>query len=133
MMTIPRDSPYKFLDSYALSDRSRFFGRAPEINILVADIVTARLVVLFARTGTGKTSLINAGARPVLHDRGYETFYVRVEEDPIASARKTIGVEYPAIRKSGVFADQLVDLARALERPSVLFFDQFEEFFLYVV
>src|SRR5215467_7003303 len=122
-MTISRDSPYKFLDSYALSDRSRFFGRDPEINILVADIVTARLVVLFAKTGTGKTSLINAGARPVLHDRGYETFYVRVEEDPIASARKTISARYPSIREPGAFADQLVDLARALARPIVLFFD----------
>jgi hypothetical protein len=132
-MTTPRDSPYKFLDSYALGDRSRFFGRAPETNILVADIVTARLVVLFAKTGTGKTSLINAGARPVLHDRGYETFYVRVEEDPIASARKTIGAKHPTIRESGTFTDQLVGLAQKIKCPIVLFFDQFEEFFLYVV
>src|SRR6266508_4599692 len=40
-----------------------------------------RLVVLFAKTGTGKTSLINAGVRPLLEDRGYETFLIRVQEE----------------------------------------------------
>jgi hypothetical protein len=132
-MTASRESPYKFLDAYTLSDRKRFFGRGPEINILVADIVTARLVVLFAKTGTGKTSLINAGARPVLHDRGYETFFVRVEKDPIGSALKTIGETHPVIREQGPFAEQLTGLAQTLARPIVIFFDQFEEFFLFVV
>lgn len=125
-------SPYKFLDSYTLADRHVFFGRRQETNILVADIVTARLVVLFARTGTGKTSLINAGARPLLHDRGYETFLIRVERDPIRSARRALTESHPEIGRSKPIAEQLVGLAKKLDRPIVLFFDQFEEFFLYV-
>ena len=132
-MTGARESPYKFLDSYGVEDRARFFGRGPEINILLADIVTARLVVLFARTGTGKTSLINAGVRPALHDRGYETFYIRVDKDPVASALAVIGADHAELSRSPEsFSGALRDLAARLRRPIVLFFDQFEEFFLFV-
>jgi hypothetical protein len=131
-MTAPVESPYKFLDSYEIGDGDRFFGRDPEINILLADIVTARLVVLFARTGTGKTSLINAGVRPSLHDRGYETFYIRVEKDPVVSARAVIGADHPNLRSDARLSQQLRDLTKRLAQPVVLFFDQFEEFFLYV-
>ena len=51
------DSPYKFLDPYGFDDEDLFFGRDEEIKVLVADVVVSRLVVLFAPTGTGKTSL----------------------------------------------------------------------------
>ena len=83
-MSAPDTAPYKFLDPFEPEDRARFFGRDREIKILLADIVTTRLVVLFARTGTGKTSLINAGVRPLLHERGYVTFFIRVDADPVS-------------------------------------------------
>ena len=54
-------SPFKFLDYYDVDDEEIFFGRKRETEILFNDITTSRLVVLFAKTGTGKTSLINAG------------------------------------------------------------------------
>src|SRR5262245_22524714 len=79
-------SPYQFLGYYNVADEGRFFGRDKEIRILLADVVVGRLVVLFARTGTGKTSLINAGVRPRLAERGYRTVVVRVGNDPFASA-----------------------------------------------
>jgi hypothetical protein len=127
-------SPYKFLDSYEPEDRDIFFGRSGETEILLADVVVSRLVVLFARTGTGKTSLINAGVRPLLGDRGYETFFVRVREDPVESLRSAIGDD-PAIGPlaPGTLAEQLQAVASKLRRPIVVFFDQFEEFFLYLV
>ena len=127
-------SPYKFLDSYEPEDQGIFFGRAGETEILLADVVVSRLVVLFARTGTGKTSLINAGVRPLLADRGYETFLVRVRQDPVESLR-TLMLEDPAVGslEPGTLAEQLQGVAAALRRPVVVFFDQFEEFFLYLV
>jgi hypothetical protein len=125
------ESPYKFLDSYELDDAHLFFGRELETKILLADILTTRLVVLFAKTGTGKTSLINAGVRPVLHARGYKTFFIRVQEDPVPSARAAIERELETSLAPGeAFAAQLRSLAK--EQPIVLFFDQFEEFFQYV-
>jgi hypothetical protein len=127
-------SPYKFLDSYGLRDHRRFFGRELETDLLLADVVVSRLVVLFAKTGTGKTSLINAGVRPRLHERGYKTFFIRVREDPFASTREALREHAAAtFPDSGSLADQVRELARRLKRPVVLFFDQFEEFFLYTV
>lgn len=126
-------SPYKFLDYYSFGDAGRFFGRDREIRILLADIVTSRLVVLFAKTGTGKTSLINAGVRPRMEERGYATFLVRVREDPAASIRAELamGEPQPPTLTGTKLADQLAGVARQLKRPIVLFLDQFEEFFVY--
>jgi Novel STAND NTPase 1/SIR2-like domain len=124
-------SPYKFLDPYELEDAYLFFGRELETKILLADILTTRLVVLFAKTGTGKTSLINAGVRPALHERGYRTFFVRVQENPVRSARAAIEeqLEQPLEGGEEAFVEQLRSLAEV--QPMVLFFDQFEEFFQY--
>ena len=134
------ESPYKFLDPYEFDDEKLFFGRDEEIKVLVADVVVSRLVVLFAPTGTGKTSLINAGVRPVLERRGYTTFYVRVSKDPVRSARAILGAQAERpLRPKLSFDRQLVGLAHDLGteerplKPIVVFFDQFEEFFLYAV
>jgi hypothetical protein len=127
-------SPYKFLDSYGPGDRDLFFGRERETRIFLSDIVVARLVVLFAKTGTGKTSLINAGVRPLLEQREYATFLVRVAEDPLESARAELRRHAPinALTEAS-FPSEVAGLARALERSIVIFFDQFEEFFLQTV
>ena len=96
-------------------------------------MVVSRLVVLFAKTGTGKTSLINAGVRPRLRDQGYTTYFIRVRRDPYASACEELERD-KAVGPLGEapFIDQLRTLVKRLgKRPVVLFFDQFEEFFLY--
>jgi len=126
-------SPYKFLDSYEPEDRKLFFGRDRETEMLLSDVVLSRLVVLFAKTGTGKTSLINAAVRPELERRGFTTFFVRVRRDPAASAREEL-LRHPKIAalEGDTLAAQLEDAARRLEGPIAVFFDQFEEFFLYL-
>ena len=143
-----KESPYRFLDYYRLEDRDIFFGRESEKRILLADVIVARLVVLFAQTGTGKTSLINAGVRPLLEDQGYATFFIRVKKDPVESARREIlGLgakdDSPSTRETNIssdgklswignsFAEQLESVVRQKGKPIVLFFDQFEEFFIY--
>lgn len=135
-MTQPRTplKPYKFLDHYLFEDRDIFFGRERESEILLSDVIATRLVVLFARTGSGKSSLINAGVRPRLEDLDYSTFYIRVEKDPIASMRKTLKESnVPALEEELPLVAQLESLVERLQKPIVLFFDQFEEFFVYAV
>ncbi|HKH47348.1 MAG TPA: SIR2 family protein [Thermoanaerobaculia bacterium] len=127
------ESPYKFLDHYEYEDRPIFFGRERETRILLADVLVSRLVVLFARTGTGKTSLINAGVRPRLEERGYRTFYIRVREDPVASARSEIEKQLDLRLTGSTLAELVTEVTASRPKESiVLFFDQFEEFFLYV-
>jgi hypothetical protein len=125
--------PFRFLDYYNIDDADLFFGREKETRILIADVLVNRLVVLFAPTGTGKTSLIHAGVRPQLEKQGYTTFFVRVHEDPVESARAELRSHPELVRLKGArFCDQLENAAKQLKRPIVVFFDQFEEFFIYV-
>src|SRR5215212_2948834 len=99
------DSPYKFLDSYDEGDRNIFFGRQRETQILLADIIVSGLVLLFAETGTGKTSLIKAGVTPLLNERDYVTFFVRISEDPAVSLRDEIGSSGDRLRARGLTID----------------------------
>lgn len=127
--------PYKFLDYYEFDDAEIFFGRKLEIELLLSDIISARLVLLFARTGSGKTSLINAGIRPRLKKVNYETFYIRVERDPTQSAKAVLQKEnlLPEETDNAPLDKQLESVVKKLEKPIVLFFDQFEEFFIYIL
>jgi hypothetical protein len=50
-------------------DADLFFGRDGEIQELVSLIVANRVVVLYAASGAGKTSLLNAGGLPLLERR----------------------------------------------------------------
>ena len=54
--------PYSFDDTP--QDRRIFFGRSPEIELLSQQIIAARLLVLFGKSGLGKTSLLQAGVFP---------------------------------------------------------------------
>ena len=82
------NSPYKLFDYYTYEDRHLFFGREEESLRMVGEILSTRLLVLFAPSGSGKSSLINAGVRPLLEDRGFRTVYVRMETDPATSIRQ---------------------------------------------
>jgi hypothetical protein len=138
--TLPRSSrrpdgrsPYKFLDSYTFEDREFFYGRERETQTLVTDVISSRIVVLFARTGTGKTSLINAGARPRLEELDYATFHIRVEKDPIESVRRALRAKrlLPASLDGRPLPEQLRAATDRIQKPIVVFYDQFEEFFIY--
>jgi hypothetical protein len=124
--------PYKFLDYYTVDDREIFFGRHREIEILLADVISARLVVLFAKTGTGKSSLINAGVRPRLEALKYRTFLARVGQEPIEGVRDELRAAGLLLPEDGEhpLRDELTQAVTRVGRPIVIFFDQFEEFFL---
>jgi len=123
--------PYKYFAYFEEKDRDIFFGRRREIETLLADIVTMRLVVLFARSGTGKSSLINAGVRPRLRDRDYRTLIARVGNDPVTSVEKAAADEELKVPPSTrSLAALLTGIVEREKRPLVLFLDQFEEFFL---
>jgi tetratricopeptide (TPR) repeat protein len=51
-------------------DEALFFGREDESDQLLSLVVAQREVLLYAQSGAGKTSLLNAGLRPLLEARG---------------------------------------------------------------
>lgn len=60
------NNPWLGLESYQTKDSDRFFGREEDITVISNAIRQNYCTVIYGRSGTGKTSLINAGLAPNL-------------------------------------------------------------------
>lgn len=70
-------NPYVGPRSFQESDGGCFFGREREALELLALVISERLVLFYAQSGAGKTSLINARLRPALRDKeGFEVLEI---------------------------------------------------------
>ena len=130
-------APYKYLDYYTFEDADLFFGREFEVQRMVGEILTSRLLVLFSPSGSGKTSLINAGVRPALEQLGHATAYVRFDKPPVPALLDAV-----AKRLNAPLGENTDDLrawfsnyfgqsgAANAKADIVIFLDQFEEFFI---
>src|SRR6516164_4428387 len=84
--------------------RKTFFGRERESMDLANNILANRLVVVYAKSGLGKTSLLNAGVAQRLRNEKYLPLVVRVNDvqrwpftsilADIRTAAERQGVEY---------------------------------------
>lgn len=83
-------------------DQKRFFGRDDETDEIVSLILGHRLILVYAQSGAGKTSIIEAQVAPKLQEYGFEVLRGRVG---IASDTK---VELDAI-DSGKTSSNLVN------------------------
>ena len=128
------ERPYKLLDYYEARDAAIFFGRRDETKHLTSLIHAHRLVLLYGASGTGKTSLLLAGAAPRLEqaEPPYETIYVRALEDPALVIRRTVRRRLPEadLPQDGSLVDFLDAATRATDHTLVIVLDQFEEFFI---
>ncbi|MEN9501976.1 MAG: hypothetical protein RI964_1261 [Pseudomonadota bacterium] len=136
-------APYPGLRPYREDEHSKFFGRNTDKAILVDKILGNRLTLLFAASGVGKSSLLQAAVIPQLKAASGENLTVVCNTDwvsePIARVRacvlKTLQTEQ-AHEQLTLDNDSLVaalELGSLLVRraPLVLILDQFEEFFRY--
>ena len=125
-------SPYKRLDFYREEDSYLFFGRDEEIERMAMLIHAHRLVLLYGSSGTGKTSLLQAGVVPRLK-RGipsYNVIMVRALGNLRVSVRNAVArrLEVPMYMPDDRLAHVLAAFTRKLG-TTVLVIDQFEEFF----
>ena len=123
-------------------DRKTFFGRDREIRSLFSLVLAERLVVLFGKSGTGKSSLINAGLAEPLLERGYLPMTVRLSDrargplggllDGVRTAAHKAGVEIVGGDESDLWrffkTAEFWSRSNDLLHP-VLVLDQFEELF----
>ncbi len=63
--------PYVGPRPFTLEDRARFFGRKDEVDETVSLIMAHPVVLIYALSGVGKSSLVNAGVVPLLREEGY--------------------------------------------------------------
>jgi hypothetical protein len=128
--------PYKGLDSFSGADEAIFTGRLEESYRLTNRILAHRLTVLYGESGSGKTSLLQAGAGPRLARN--RALLVTCAPAPGQSLPETLRRRLlDAGREAGLpepDADELPAIVQAwqgaLDGPLVLGIDQFEGFFL---
>ena len=136
--------PYPGIEPFPYACKEFLFGRNADTQTLIRRIVMYRGVLFYAASGTGKSSLINAGLIPLAMDEGYQPEKVRVQpktEEEIIVEHLSQNVDgsppfLPSIFASNESAERAVlSVAKFLEilraRASVsrplLIFDQFEE------
>jgi hypothetical protein len=137
---------YPGLNSFTTEQRSQFFGRDREIKELFDLISVEKSVVLFSRSGMGKTSLLNAGVIPLLNAQGMTPVPVRLGDEQVrpethfstafdAAWKKFTGITTAAIDSSAreSFWEQVQRCpfvtADGRTVTPVIIFDQFEELF----
>lgn len=152
---------YMGVKPFEATNRSIFFGREEDIEGLFNLILSEKLVVLFGKSGYGKSSLLNAGVLPLFQEMEEEERRAVVVEvrfgtyvkDKTRSPLKTVLAKLleklpdSALESNGDFLDTLYpnEAGRPMwyhvkRRQSasiggrfVVVFDQFEEFFSYPV
>jgi hypothetical protein len=124
--------PYKFLNYYEPEDERIFFGRQSETHRLLTKIHAYPLNLLYAPSGSGKTSLIRAGLMPQLRRQGYTPVYCRVYDDPAGEIRRAAleAMGSPDFPAAMPLQTLLPELAARNEQRLVIFVDQFEEIFI---
>jgi len=106
--------PYVGPRPFEREDQSSFFGRDREARDLLSYVIAHEVVLLYAQSGAGKTSLLNAKLIPLLEEKGFEVL-------PTARVRGSIpeGVEADQIPNLYVF-NTLIDWAGGESKPEDL-------------
>ena len=153
MIATKPQSPYKGLVPFEDSelDALLFFGREREGQIISANVLAARLTVLYGPSGVGKTSVLRAGvayrlrqmAQGNVQQRGHPEFVVVVfdawSSDPVTglrdAAHEALAAQFGSAlldaREGESLADTLGRWTDALACDLLFVLDQAEEYFLY--
>lgn len=135
------ESSFIGLHSYSEEQSNTFFGRDTEIEQLTKLVESNTLTIVFGKSGTGKTSLLNAGVLPKLRKNYCLPFRIRLEfmpesPDIMTQIKNVLKLEidkygfnvesYPA---SGTLWEYFHREPLWKSVTPVLIFDQFEEIF----
>lgn len=135
--------PYPGLRPYRETEKGNFFGRETDAAILIDKILTNRFTLLFAASGVGKSSLLQAAVIPRLKSSLGENLVVVYHSDWVSEPVQTVkAAVLTALQTKEAFPQDLelteeglydlLSLACVFVRPPlVLILDQFEEFFRY--
>ena len=134
----PRANPYQGLSTFTRQEADLYFGRSAESARLAEWVAARGLTVVLGLSGTGKSSLVQAGLWPLLASQGPGTWTLcgptRPADDPLyqlwralrssttaATLPEEDSTEGPLTRTLGDWLDSPTD------RHLLLFVDQLEE------
>jgi hypothetical protein len=133
-------SPYQSLNSFTAETAEYFFGRESTTESILCKLAADNFVAIIGRSGSGKSSILNAGVRPAL-DSSLNVSHFTPGSDPIG---KIIGVSEEILKKERCVKSKIQEISLSLRLPGtipnlinqispnnkyVVFIDQFEELF----
>ena len=148
-------SPYRGLRFFTETDEDAafFFGRQEEVEINAANLLSARLTLLYGPSGVGKSSVLLAGvvnslrkrSRENLAEEGEAGFAVVVvrswsDPDPLQTVAAAVRAEATSLLErddlpeppdGATLAEVLDHWSAQVQGKLLVIFDQFEEYFLY--
>ncbi len=146
MMPLAANLPRRYpgLKPFERTQSAVFYGRKDDVQRLSNQIEREQLVVLFAKSGIGKTSLLQAGVGPELEHEGYVPIFLRADKTDLTLVARygDILAQHPqmgGINTTGERPGQPQTLWERMKRfefdfnglpaTPILVFDQFEEIF----
>ena len=134
---------YPGIRSFEVDDERLFYGRTKEIDDLFSQVVIKPLVVLFGKSGLGKSSLLKAGLGPILVRNSFCPIMIRIQDtgvspvDVVVSELKPFIDEKKLKQFGGKSTNKIWETIKACNFGDqdggpvipVLIFDQFEELF----
>lgn len=139
----PKKDRYPGIRSFEAGDERLFYGRTKEIDDLFSLVMIKTLVVLFGKSGLGKSSLLKAGLGSVLSKHHYFPLLLRVQNTTVSPIDTVLSELKPYVdqKKLDQFGGKSTNViwetinACNFTDPDgnpatpVLIFDQFEELF----
>jgi WD40 repeat protein len=136
------NGPYVGLQPFQAEDRAYFKGRESDQRVLIANLRTAPLTILYGAAGVGKSSLLLAGVVPqlnadlprtpviVFRDWVGADFRHRLARACI-DATWRLGSDHPRPAEDRPLDEVLRACAEAVRSTVLVLLDQFEEYLLY--
>jgi len=140
--------PYVGPQPFQRTDSKRFFGREESTDELFSLVLASRVIILYAQSGVGKSSVVNAGLCPLLEKKGFNVLPIARVQGGLPAGKTapqlgnpyayftlaSWGVQAPDAGAEGTLNAALARLPRDTDRygdPAyrMLIFDQFEELF----
>jgi WD40 repeat protein len=90
-------NPYVGPRPFETKDMDRFYGRVREIADLKSLIMAQAVVIIYAESGAGKSSLVNAGLIPRLQSEGFDVL-------PAARVRGALAADFPVENVRNIYA-----------------------------
>jgi len=143
-------NPYVGPLPFQRGDASMFFGRDADSREVASLVIAHPVSLLHATSGSGKTSLINAGVIPLRDNEGFDVLplarFIGLSEDEASRAANVYAAgviagwqhDVPALASIEAKEISLKDTLELIDRPKdancfvaprVVIFDQFEELF----
>ncbi len=122
-------SPFKLLEPYGPDEKDIFFGRDAEIFALYHLLQQTRILLIYGGSGTGKTSLINAGLPKVFKVTDWFRISVRRKDNLNASLCSELARLTPEAAPGSSLVESIQAVYESRWIPIYLVFDQFEELF----